>query len=264
MAGISMAQRQRHVHNHTQQQTNTATCAVLHIHKVTNCMIEWTLPCNYRLEQYARCPLRLRLALSLHLSPKPLTRWLPCNDHWNGSFCLIDIAWTLWHVSIRDHSSSSNDCRCGSQSPLMTSATGGGKCPPCCLCHSVHLSVTKTPEVTGYFGRRTDENTVAICECVHSSVCTWRKDTPPKSWAPMSIRVTWMLTHPTSSSKPTYWEPGSRPLFSVIGDRWREHMQNAAYHMHRISNVVILSTVSIYKFGAWQFCSEAEQTMLVQ
>lgn len=112
------------------------------------------------------------LTLSLNLSRKPLTRWLLYNDHWNGSFSLIDTAWTLWYVSIRDHSSNSNDCCCGSQSRLMTSATGWGKCPPWCLSHSAHPSVSRPLEVTSYFGRHTVKR---IFEYIHSCIHTWKK-----------------------------------------------------------------------------------------
>lgn len=120
------------------------------------------------------------LSHSLNLSRKPLTCWLLYNDHWNGSFSLTDTAWTLWYVSIRDHSSNSNDCCCGSQSRLMTSATGWGKCPPWCLSHSAHPSVSRPLEVTSYFGRHTVKR---IFEYMHSSIHTWKKtDTHHPSW----------------------------------------------------------------------------------
>lgn len=82
---------------------------------------------------------QLPLTLSLHLPSNPQTQWFPCNDCWNGSFCLIDTVWTLWHVSIRDHSFYSNDCFCGSQSLLMTSATFEESCLllPVVLCPSI-------------------------------------------------------------------------------------------------------------------------------
>lgn len=133
---------------------------VLQPHKAANCMIEWTLPCNYRLRQYVCCPLSLRPPP--HTSPKPLTRWLLRNDRWNGSFCLLDTARTLWRVSVRDHGSSSNDCCCGSQSQLMTSTMRLKKasvllpvslCPSVCQLNSgghslfwgTHLTVTVLP-----------------------------------------------------------------------------------------------------------------------
>lgn len=120
------------------------------------------------------------LTLSLSLSRKPLTCWLLYNDHWNGSFSLTDTAWTLWYVSIRDHSSNSNDCCCGSQSRLMTSATGWGKCPPWCLSHSAHPSVSRPLEVTSYFGSHTVKR---IFEYMYSSIHTWKKtDTHHPSW----------------------------------------------------------------------------------
>lgn len=68
-------------------------------------------------------------SVPLHPSPKPLTRRLLCNDHWNGSFCLTDTAiHSLDIMACQDHSSNSKDCRCGSRSQLMTSATGWEKC----------------------------------------------------------------------------------------------------------------------------------------
>lgn len=158
-------------------ESHTATYKQLYvqshtIRQVTNCTTEWTLPCNYRLWQYGCCPPFFRL--------QPLTCWLLYNDHWNGSFSLTDTAWTLWYVSIRDHSSNSNDCCCGSQSRLMTSATGWGKCPPWCLSHSAHPSVSRPLEVTSYFGRHTVKR---IFEYMHSSIHTWKKtDTHHPSW----------------------------------------------------------------------------------
>lgn len=114
---------------HNTTNTKPAVCTGRHICQAAKCMSERRLPCNYRLAQYVCCPLLLRLPHTLlHVFPKPLTHWLLCNDHWNGSFCLIDTAWTLWHVGSGDYSSKSNDCRCGSQFQLMTFAMGWGKC----------------------------------------------------------------------------------------------------------------------------------------
>lgn len=128
-----------------------------------------------------------KLTVSLHSSPKLLTRWLLCNDHWNRSFCLIDTAWTLKHVSTGDHSFNSNDCCHGSLSQLMTYATGWGKCLSCCRCPSVLLSVSKTAEVTAFSGRPTDNNSACSYECFYLFIHPYKKKirhTPPQAWAP--------------------------------------------------------------------------------
>lgn len=51
-------------------ESHTATYKQLYvqshtIRQVTNCTIEWTLPCNYRLWQYGCCPPFFRLSHTL-------------------------------------------------------------------------------------------------------------------------------------------------------------------------------------------------------
>lgn len=138
---------------------------------------------------------------------------------------------TLWHVSTGDHSSNSNDCCCGSRSQLMTSAAGWGKCLPCCRCRSVHLSVSKTLEVTAYSGRPADNNIAGSYECIHSSTHPYMKRirrTPPQSWAlcPLDWHGCWPT--PPHSLQQSHilggWimAPG---LNDLPGDRWRGHME---------------------------------------
>lgn len=173
------------------------------------------------------------LPVSLHQSPKLLTRWLLCNDHWNGSFCLSDTAIHSLNIMARqywDHSSNSNDCCCGSLSQLMTFAMGWGKCLYCCRCRSVHLSVSKTLEVTAYSGRPTDKNSACSYECFHSIIHSYMKKirhTPPHSWAPCPLEWHGCWPTPPYSLQQSHilrgWITAPR-LDDSPGDRWRGHM----------------------------------------
>lgn len=223
----------RHTQNSTEQHTNTATCAVPHIHRATNCMIEWTLACNYRLWQYVCCSQFLR-------PPHPICP----QSHWPFGFYVMTTetvhsvlltqpytAWTLWHVSTGDHSSNSNDCCCGSLSQLMTSAMGWGKGLSCCWCRSVHLSVSKTLEVTAQSGGPTDNNSACSYECFHSFVHPYMKKirhTPPQSWTLFPLKWHGCWPTPPHSLQQSHilrgWitAPG---LCDLPGDRWRGYMQ---------------------------------------
>lgn len=179
------------------------------------------------------------LAASPNSSLKPLTRWLRCNDHWRGSFCLIDTAWTLWHVSTAVHSPNSNDCCCGSLSQLMTSATDWGKCLSLPLT-LLRLSVRQLAKQ-----RRSRPGAPAVLKAfIYSFIRTWRKSDARHPALQPGVHQSDIDADPPPSSFPPAishnGEAGSQPLGpnDTPGNRWREgdmmvvHLPLSVLHAH--------------------------------
>lgn len=100
---------------------------------------------------------------------------------------------------------------------------------------SLRLSVCQNCRGRDLFSRPPDKNSACSYECFHLSVHPYMKEirgTPPQWRGPLSVSLTWMLTHPASfpPAIPHIVGLDRCPWTGDLpGDRWWGHMEMAVH-----------------------------------